>query len=164
VAEHRGLQLDDDSDFQRREWRMQRIGWWCLGVFVVAALVGVFGSGPLSHTVAEASGLSVDYERFLRSGTASRLTIEMPPSGTGTSAELSLSRAYVDAIEIEQILPAPTASELRGDEALFVFERREAASMPFTVEIKFAPRRMGRPTATVRGGGASITFSQLTYP
>jgi hypothetical protein len=164
MAEHKGLQLDDDPDFQRREWRVQHVGWWCLGAFVLAALLGVFGSGPLSHAAAEASGLTVEYERFVRSSAESRLTIDVPPSQTGEPAQLSISREYLDALDIVHMLPSPSASELRDAEALFWFERREAATTPFTVELRFAPRRIGRRTATVRSGTAAVSFSQLTYP
>jgi hypothetical protein len=163
VAEHRRLQLDENIDFQRREWRVQRVGWWCLAAFVVAALLGVFGSGPLSHSVAEASGLSVEYERFLRADARSLLTIELPPSDTA-AAELSISREYIDAVDITQMLPEPSLSELRDGDAVFWFERRDAARAPMTVRIEFKPLTMGRPAATLRSGGATVTFTQLTYP
>jgi hypothetical protein len=162
VAEHRRLQLDDDIDFQRRESRVQRIGWWCLSAFVLAALLGAFGSGPLSHAVAEASGLAVEYERFLRADARSLLTVELPASGT--AAELSISRSYIDAVDITRMLPEPSVSELREGDAVFSFERRDTAPASMIVRIEFKPRTMGRPTATLRSGGATVTFTQLTYP
>jgi hypothetical protein len=164
VAEHKRLQLDQDIDLQRREWRVQRVGWYGLATFVLAALLGVFGKGPLSHAAAGASGLSVEYERFVRAGAPSRLTIEIPPAPGGTLPQLSISRDYVDAMTITHILPSPAASELRAGDALFSFERGDTARSPFTVEIEVEPRGMGRPTATVRSGDAAVTFSQLAYP
>jgi hypothetical protein len=163
VAEHARLQLDDDIDFQRRESRVQRVGWSCLAAFVAAALLGLFGSGPFSHAVATASGLSVEYERFVRADARSLLTIALPPSET-TTATLSISRNYIDAVDITQMLPEPSTSELREAEAIFSFERRDADRTPVIVQIELKPRAMGRPTATLRSGVATVTFTQLTYP
>jgi hypothetical protein len=163
VTEHKRLQLDDDNDFQRREWRVQRIGWLGLAAFVLAALLGVFGSGPLSHAVVRASGLAVEYERFVRADAQSLLTIELPPSDTA-STELRISRDYVDAVDITQMWPEPSISELREGDAVFLFERPAPARTPTTVTIEFKPRTMGRPTATLRSGAATVTFTQLTYP
>ena len=62
------LSLNQNLIFQKRFWRAQRIGWGVLTVALLAALLGVFGSGPLSHTtVSDASGrLTITYERFAR--------------------------------------------------------------------------------------------------
>jgi uncharacterized membrane protein YcaP (DUF421 family) len=46
VAERAGLQIDQDLEFQRREWRLQHVAWWGLTAFVVAGLAGLFGVGP----------------------------------------------------------------------------------------------------------------------
>jgi hypothetical protein len=81
-----------------------------------------------------------------------------------TSAQLSISRHYLDTINITRVFPEPSTAELREGEAIFSFERLEAGGSPTTVEIEFKPRRMGRPTATLRSGGATVSFTQLAYP
>jgi hypothetical protein len=164
VAEHEALQLDEHLDFQRREWRVQRVGWFALAAFVLAALAGVFGSGPLSRAVATAPGLAVDYERFIRADVRSRLTIEMARPDSTTAAQLSISRNYFDAINITRIFPQPSTVELRGGEAVLSFERPEPGTLPMAIELEFKARRMGRRTATLRSGGATVAFTQLAYP
>src|SRR6185503_10274526 len=44
------LELNQDLDLQRKTWTVQRIGWGGMALIVVAALAGVFGSGPLTRT------------------------------------------------------------------------------------------------------------------
>ena len=63
-------ELDRHLPFQRREWRAQQIGWIALGLFLAAALAGLFGGGPLSSARASdpGGGLTVDYQRFVRAG------------------------------------------------------------------------------------------------
>jgi hypothetical protein len=164
VAEHKALQLDEHLDFQRREWRVQRVGWFALAAFVVAALTGVFGSGPLSRAVASAPGLSVDYDRFIRADVRSRLTIELARPESATAAQLSISRSYFDAIDITRMFPEPSTVEVRGGEAILSFERPAPGTLPMTVELEFKARRMGRRTATLRSGGGAVAFTQLAYP
>jgi hypothetical protein len=111
-ARRQGPEIDEDLDFQRREWRAQRVGWALLSVFLIGATLGVFGGGgPLSSTKARADDgrLRVEYERFVRVGASSEITIE-----TGTALregdagfEVTLGRDYFDAIDIERAVPEP---------------------------------------------------------
>ncbi len=41
----KGLQLNDDVSFQRKEWLVERATWTILGGLLIAALLGVFGTG-----------------------------------------------------------------------------------------------------------------------
>ena len=47
------LEISPDLNFQRRSWAMQRFAWVVLALFILAALLGLFGPGPLSQTRAE---------------------------------------------------------------------------------------------------------------
>jgi hypothetical protein len=60
------LQIDEDLAFQRREWKIQRVGWGAMALVIIAALLGVFGTGPLSNATLEREGLRLEYERFCR--------------------------------------------------------------------------------------------------
>jgi hypothetical protein len=60
------MEINADLEFQRRVWAAQRIGWIAIGAFVIAALVGVFGQGPLSSAAAGGNALRIEYERFAR--------------------------------------------------------------------------------------------------
>jgi len=42
---------DSESDhrFHRNEWRLQRIGWVLVALFLVLAVAGLFGNGPLEE-------------------------------------------------------------------------------------------------------------------
>ena len=53
------LELNQDLAFQYREWAVQRGSRWVLAVFVIAAALGAFGGGPLTHARAGAPGSPV---------------------------------------------------------------------------------------------------------
>src|SRR4029079_12532418 len=63
----RNYPIKEDMDFQRRSWTVERAGWLILGVVMVAALVGLFGYGPVSKAHLNGNDLKLSYERFQRS-------------------------------------------------------------------------------------------------
>ena len=153
-------ELDRHLPFQRLEWRAQQLGWIGLALFLAAALAGLFGSGPLSSARAAdpRGGLAVEYQRFLRVGAPQRVRFELEPS-SASPVELRLSRAYVDAVRIEHVLPEPASTTTSPDWTTFVF-----APGTRTVAFDGEPLEPGRLTlrAATRSG-ASLTLWQLAY-
>ena len=75
------LALDQDLDFQRRSWRLQRLGWSAMGVTVLAALLGLFGTGPLSSATVSSQdeALTLQYNRFWRVQSPMTLRLSVTP-------------------------------------------------------------------------------------
>jgi hypothetical protein len=157
------LEVDEDLEFQRREWRLQRIGWWGFGAFILCAVLGLFGGGgPLGVASRANSTLTVVYQRFVRSGTSTRLLVSVAPPASG-AAELILTRAYFDAIRIERITPEPMTVAIDADEVTLRFSVGAGAGSPVVVlDLSFA--RPGRYLAEIRlPGGLSVAWSQIAF-
>jgi hypothetical protein len=60
------LPVEDEISLHRKGWIVQRIGWVLMFGFLIAALLGLFGEGPLSSKKLQAGNVSVQYERFGR--------------------------------------------------------------------------------------------------
>ena len=62
------LQIDQDLDAQRHHWIAERVGWTVITLVILAALLGLFGSGWLSEaSVGTPEGaLRLEYSRFGR--------------------------------------------------------------------------------------------------
>lgn len=145
-------------------WRAQRIGWVLLGMFVVAAALGVFGDGPAStQRVADAGGqFTLEYERFARIDAPVQMRIEIAPHAGARNIELWLAREYAHHIEIETISPQPV-STAAGREALFY--RFRVIDAPTTITFSYKPRTAGRLHAAIGVAGApGIAFTQWVYP
>jgi hypothetical protein len=152
--------LDRHLPFQHREWRAQQIGWIALGLFLAAALAGLFGSGPLSSAVAADPGgrLRVDYQRFVRAGASQRLLFRIYPGGTGP-VTLKLSRGYLDRMRVEHITPPPSSSFSAAEWTTFVF-----APGTDVVAVDGEPLEAGRHVLTAAtGAGGSLSLWQLAY-
>lgn len=154
--------VDSDLVFHHREWRIQRIGWVLVALFLTLALVGLFGNGPLSHARAGNAAGSIEYERFVRSGLSTELVVT-PADGVASGVRrVAITANYLEAFRIEGITPEPTAVRMTGQ--LLVYEFASAASGA-SISFHIHPQRLGRHTAEVRiDAGTPLAIRQLTYP
>jgi len=155
------LQIECDDEFQRREWRMERVGWAGLALFVIAAGAGSFGGGPLSDaTATDVTGkLVVEYERFVRASASSALRLHISPEAA-TDGEIRVwaDAVYLRDVEVSSIVPAPTRVEHRGERVVYVFAAVEPAG-PSEIVFRYEPSRAGRLRghfALSEGTGAAV--------
>ena len=57
------LDIAQDIRSLNRAWKVQRAGWIVIALLLLAALAGLFGSGPVGDAREEAAALRVDYVR-----------------------------------------------------------------------------------------------------
>lgn len=166
---HNGLDLEIDQDlaFQEKEWRVERIAWITLLIFVLLALLGLFGTGWLSSSVASSDddALMLDYERFIRHDGEASLEIEISPDQVSEGqAELWISTNYLHDFQIEGISPEPDEVRAEGDRQVYVF-LSENPDAPVTISFSLSPERMGRYSGEIGlVDGPSLSFDQLSYP
>ena len=160
-----GLQLHQDMAHQRREWRIQRIGWVVMALLLLAALAGLLGPGPLSRSVvaAEDGTLRVEYNRFERLQSASELRIELPAGATQAgTVRLRLNRAFVENADIQDVVPEP--GSITADADGFVYELDTGASVG-PVIVRYEYLRFGStPVRVAIEGGSAVSFDQWVYP
>lgn len=161
---HPSLELEEDLEFERREWRTARITWIALVALMAATLAGLFGGGPLSRARAtDPSGaLRIEYPRFIRYGASLRLVVQMPAGDDGR-IPLTLGPTLVRAYRVQQITPAPVRSEAAGDAVEYLFDVAPgvpAATVVF--ELQSTQRWLLR--GQVHAGDRSVTLTQFVYP
>jgi hypothetical protein len=161
------LEIDQDHDFQRRSWRLQRAGWIVLSLVLLAGLLGLFGSGPLAHATAGApdSPLRLEYDRFGRFDAPSTLTALIRPSTARPGeAILHLDRGFTDHFQIERVRPMPERTEAGPDHSVYAF-RVTGPDEPVRVTFRLRPDRIGPQTGRARVDGSSwLTFTQFVFP
>jgi hypothetical protein len=133
-----------------------------MALILLLALLGLFGRGPLSEARVGGQGLRIEYERFVHA--SSPTTLHLFVAAAGGRIQLAVNRAYLEAMPVEHIRPAPLSTQVRGDTLTFEF-----AAGPGETQIAFdlRPRAAGRPTAVIRqtpGLTAALEFRQLVYP
>jgi hypothetical protein len=131
-----GIQIDERPHFQRITWWIERVGWVFFVLFVIAALVGVFGSGALGRGKASGPGFILDYERFSRQNASSSLVVHFasPPTGSN-NVEIWISQRFIQGIQLQQVIPDPSDVSSSGD--WFVYSIATQPGISGTFELDF---------------------------
>src|SRR5262245_50828483 len=156
----RTLEIEQDLNFQKKEWLLQRIGVTLLFMFVGAALLGFTGmGGPMSHAEAGERGgpLHVEYERFVRRN--AQATIKVHVHSAPGVVRFWVSSTYFEHVRIDSIVPAPQLVSVEAGR--HVYEIR-AASPDVTVTLELEHLTSGTRTAEIGlVGGPSVQLRQL---
>jgi hypothetical protein len=138
------LQISDEIDLHRKGWVAQRIGWAVLLLLVTAALIGVFGTGWISSRHIILDGNKVSFERFARFEAPMKLIVHAAkPDG---AVEIRIPQTYLANIEIDKIVPAPSAQKISQEAVIYTFNANASMTVIFyliaestgTVDTKMA--------------------------
>ena len=167
MSKHLTVRDIENLRFQRREWFTQRIWWPVLGLVVLAGLLGVFSSGPLSETTAggRASGFELEYERFVRNTGKATWTIRLTPAAVRNhKAGLFVSDGLRQTMQVESIEPAPSTETGTAAGLLLEWDVPRPGSPPL-VRLSFRPDGLGPQDGFVRAGsGKEVPMSMFIYP
>jgi hypothetical protein len=161
------LDLNQDLDHERRESRAQSIGWAIIALLLCSALAGLFGNGVLSSRVAgqQESGLRVEYERFERRHSESRLRVHIDPTAASDGmVRLWISRGFLDRVSVDRIEPEPRDRILASDGIVYTFpmsSRPDASG----VTLLFSADKVGPLRASLGlENGPELHLWQFVYP
>lgn len=160
------LEVDQDLAFERRQWSIQRVGWGVGALIIVAALLGVFGSGPPSAaTAGDEETLVAHFQRFVRHQGQGELVVKVGPNGVSAGqVELWLAMKYLGEIDLQGISPEPAEVRSAGDRQVFVLPVDHPAQA-LDVTITYFPIGLARVSGTAGlVGGAHVSFTQFGYP
>lgn len=161
------LEIDQDLDYQRPAWVWQRIGWGLIALSLLAALLGFFGTGPLSKATVrdEAGGLQMEHDHLVRYQSPTRLRVLLSAGAASQSkVRVWLSHRYIKNVQIPHITPEPESVEIGPDRLIYTFSARPADT-PMTITFGVEPEKIGALSGNMGvEGGSSVAFSQFVYP
>ena len=162
-----GLDIASDLKHQRRMWVVERVGWAVMATIVVAALAGLFGSGPLANATAgqPGSALHLEYERFGRYEAPCELRVHVGGEYMrGDKLRLWISREYLDRVEVERTMPPAEESQLQSSRVIYVFKLAQT-NQPVKVTFHLRPTGYGKAAGSIGiADGPDVQFSQFIYP
>ena len=160
-----GLEVHEDLDFQRRDWLAQRVGWVVIAAMLLAALAGLMGPGPLSHTTrGDGRYLTVEYDRFVRHGARTAVTFRIAPQAAGDGrVRIAIDRRFLVANDLQRLVPDPGATRGRNDTVEFIYD--VVPGVALLVRWTVEPDRLGSRSSSVRlNDGPAVEIAQFTYP
>ena len=161
------LQIREDPGFQRSFWAIERIGWVVIALILIAALLGLFGTGLFSRTKAgDRSGpLWLEYNRFGRFQSPSTLRVYIGGRGKPEKiARIWVDQNYMKGIQIEQIIPEPDSVESVSDRLVYTFKLakpNEPTEVTFYLKLEQIGSLSGKLGLV---NGPAISFTQFVYP
>ncbi len=160
------LEIDEDLEFQGREWRVQRVLWVGCVLVLVLGLVGVFGGGPIS-SVDHASGddsVSVEYHRFVRHDGRASLRFRVDAShASDQEVAVWIDQRFLDRVQIESVSPQPASMQSDGDRMTWVFEIPEGSEV-MNATFAYRPQHIGRIPGEGGSGESTVDIGQFAYP
>lgn len=161
------LEVEQDLRYQRWEWRLQRVGWVVIVLFIVAALLGLLGEGPLgqaSQTAPDGSA-ALEYQRLLHFHNPNELRLAIDAKANeGKELRLWVSAEYLRDVDINSILPEPIRMEAGADGHTFVFAVA-SPGQPTNITIHFEADRAGLIHGEIKVEGRdAIAFGHFVYP
>jgi hypothetical protein len=165
ATEREDLELETDELFQRNEWRIQRVGWVVWSLVIIAAIIGLLGSGPMSHKeiVAADGSLTIAYDRYLHYHHPTQLTLSVGEIAGG-ELRIKFNRELLDRLQVERIEPEPTKSELTDDGVIYTFLKTASsqnAKVIFHVDYEHFGANHGMVEVV---GHQPVTVNQFVYP
>jgi hypothetical protein len=161
------LQIKEDLEHERREWKVQRIAWILMALVLVAAVLGLFGDGLFSEGTASTpdGSFALDYPRLARFEAPTTLTARFaPPAADEESLSLWLEGSYLRDLEIERMTPEPESTMTEDGGVRFVYAARET-SEPFEVTLHVRFERFGSVSGRVgTSSGAALSVRHFVYP
>ncbi|NDL64007.1 hypothetical protein [Acerihabitans arboris] len=162
---NRHYPVKENMRFQLFAWKMQKVGFLLLFLFIAAACLGLFSQGVLSNasTQSASGNMRLEYDRFARNSTDTNFIIRVK-----INKENQLTTVFrgdlLDNYDIEFIQPLPDTSFI-SDKALTLTQPISKKDTWYSIYMTLKPNKMGYFTNTITlSDNEKITFNQLVYP
>lgn len=148
-----GLEIEESIDLHITAWKLQPIAWMLIFLFLMAGILGLFGTGPLSNASKHFAGGNVEYQRFHRQGRIMHLTV----FSENQKIEVALSHQFLSNCRIETIMPEPLASRNEGEFMIYTFSGADCSFF-------LRPENPGTQNPKIRINGSALDLSMFIYP
>lgn len=142
----------------------EKIAFALLVLFILAALAGVFGDGPLSQSTAASSDgqMRIEYQRFCRRHAQQLLDVTVPTQAGANSVELRVNAEYLRSVQITEIFPQPLQS-VYHQTGLLRFST-DGSGAPMNIRVHLEAQHAGSQRARLSAGSQTVDFKQFVYP
>jgi hypothetical protein len=160
-AVNEGIEVADDMAFQRRSWRVQRLGRWLVFAFVGVALTGAFGGGGLAkvQAISPDGRVAVEHRRVLRNEADAHVAVRFTVPDNAGNPVLWMSESLLAAFELEGMTPRAEREWSEGGRVVWEFDRRTRGALE--VRLQLRARETGRHAGEIGLVGAEAARVSL---
>lgn len=125
--------------------------------FLIAAILGLFGEGPLSNKKIQAGNISVEYERFCRYEHG--MEIRLQSAGENIST-VSIPQDYLKSFRVAEIVPEPEKQVANEGSIQYRFEGSQNNIVSFYLD----PIERKSVEGLLQVNSHPFTIKQTIYP
>ncbi|RYY30841.1 MAG: hypothetical protein EOO04_03545 [Chitinophagaceae bacterium] len=152
------LQIDEDIQLHHKGWKIQRFAWVLVTVFLVLALLGLFGTGPLSLQEITVSGDTARYESFMRYQSEARLSFHA--QNVQDTLRISFPQNYRQYVDVKAIDPTPERNSVSHGVITYYFPANGAV----TVHCTLMAVKTGKVSEIFVVNNHRFKINHLIYP
>lgn len=156
VIKH-SIPIDEALDLHKKGWVIQRAGWVLIFLFMLLALLGLFGEGPLSSQKITAGDIKISYDRFGRFEHETALKFE---SAGEDISSISILQEYLKDFKVTKIVPEPDEPVVNGGYIYYTFQGKGNRLIVFYLD----PITYGNSKGAVKINNHTISLAQTIYP
>ena len=161
----KAIDLDDDPDFERRDRVVTRVGMTLLTLFVLAAVLGLLGPGPLSSgtTTSDDGAIAIEHNAIGHIEADDSISLLLDGSTVdGDLVTVELTGSWVAGVDLTSISPAPAAQRLVPEGMVLEFDVERPGELE--VMLHFRAKDLGRLALTAATGDSTVSLTQFVLP
>jgi hypothetical protein len=151
------LDIDEHIQMQESGWNFQRVGLYCILIFVLTAAAGLYGNGLVSKKTHKEGGASIEFEQFFRQEAKMQLKIT---ADKGENVAVSFPADYLSHFEVEAIVPDPRESDFEGGNVKYSFTGDDSKTITFYL----VPQDVGSVKGAVKVDEQVFIINHLIFP
>ena len=151
------IPIDEALDLHKKGWVIQRVGWVLIFLFMLSALLGLFGEGPLSSKTVTADNIKISYDRFGRFEHETVLKLESSGKDIGS---VSLSEEYIRNFKVTKIVPEPGDPVVSAGYINYTFPGQGNRHIIFYLD----PTGYGNNKGNIKINNNTFLLAQTIYP
>lgn len=153
--------VKEDMAFQWRMWTVERVGRYGLCLLLLLTLAGLFSRGPLSWATLELTHATLEYDRFLRNGSHTDVTLDLHAPGAARTVAV-LGGEALDAISLESIHPQAESMRTVRDGLELTFRADDTGHT--RAHLSLGVNGLGLQRAYLRVGDDTVPFWIFIFP
>lgn len=159
------IQIEQNLPVEEKTQKVERIAWYIFALFLVLALLGLFGDGLMSNARRSTSDnkLTIESQRFERYESPTELVVELSPEATAATTEIGIDNSLLEYLEIENLTPTGQFSRAEGSKTYFTFQTTERQSARININAETKKIGLARGDISVTNGPA-LQVTQFIYP
>jgi hypothetical protein len=160
------IEIGQNLPFQRKMWRAQRITWVVMLILAVLIFLGLFGDlGALNNASASNNKVAVKYQPFVHRIQPIDLDVNLHQL-SGTSAQLLVSRDFIQKYQVQQITPVPDSVTTKGNMLAYQFSLSPGSQdMDIEFNLQTNKTALGNVSGEIGPSQATLVkINQFVYP